>query len=309
MTASATNLDHKQFLSRLSHEQRQALTAKSDSAGLVTLSGHLLGILATTLWILSGAIGWPLAMVLHGIQLVFLFTLLHETVHETPFASRGLNQLVGWFCAFVILLPPVWFKYFHLAHHRHTHDPLLDPELEGGEAKDFLGYFWALTGLPVWYSQLRTLFINAFGEPQYVYVPKGAVGTVKNEARLMLVAYLVLFTIAGVAGLFKVLAMVWFVPLVLGQPFLRLYLMAEHRDCPHSSNMFENTRTTFTSAPVRWLAWNMPYHAEHHAFPTVPFHQLPNLHTVANEHLRITENGYSRFHYKTIQTLRRGIST
>ena len=24
-----------------------------------------------------------------------------------------------------------------------------------------------------------------------------------------------------------------------------------------------------------FLAWNMPYHAEHHAFPAVPFHNLP----------------------------------
>lgn len=47
---------------------------------------------------------------------------------------------------------------------------------------------------------------------------------------------------------------VWLVPVLLGQPFLRLYLLAEHGDCPKVANMFQNTRTTFTNRIVRFLA-------------------------------------------------------
>ena len=72
-----------------------------------------------------------------------------------------------------------------------------------------------------------------------------------------------------------VLLWVWIIPALLGQPFLRLYLLAEHGCCAFVANMFENSRTTFTGPLVRFLAWNMPYHAEHHAFPTVPFYRLP----------------------------------
>lgn len=32
----------------------------------------------------------------------------------------------------------------------------------------------------------------------------------------------------------------------------------------------------------RKLAWNMPYHAEHHAWPSVPFHFLPFVHKLLN---------------------------
>ena len=95
--------------------------------------------------------------------------------------------------------------------------------------------------------------------------------------------------LAGASSLFLVAAglslvwtdvvlWVWVVPALLGQPFLRLYLLAEHGDCPEVANMFENTRTTFTTRAVRWLAWNMPYHVEHHVWPTVPFHRLPEVH-------------------------------
>lgn len=61
------------------------------------------------------------------------------------------------------------------------------------------------------------------------------------------------------------------------------------------ADMFANSRTTFTTAAVRWIAWNMPYHAEHHAFPAVPFHRLPQLHRLTRPHLKTTETGYARF--------------
>lgn len=89
---------------------------------------------------------------------------------------------------------------------------------------------------------------------------------------------------------------VWVLPALLGQPFLRAYLMAEHGRCPHVADMLANTRTTFTTALVRRLAWNMPYHAEHHAYPAVPFHALPRFHLLVREHLKTTERGYARFH-------------
>ena len=87
----------------------------------------------------------------------------------------------------------------------------------------------------------------------------------------------------------------WVVPVVLGQPVLRLYLLAEHGDAPMVANMLENSRTTFTNRIVRFLAWNMPYHAEHHSYPQVPFHRLPALHGVMRAHLATTAEGYAAF--------------
>lgn len=82
---------------------------------------------------------------------------------------------------------------------------------------------------------------------------------------------------------------------VSGQPFLRLYLLAAHGRCAFVANMFENTRSTYTNRIVRFLAWNMPYHVEHHTLPQVPFHKLPMLHTHMRDHLEITARGYGEF--------------
>ena len=95
----------------------------------------------------------------------------------------------------------------------------------------------------------------------------------------------------------------WVLPVLIGQPFLRAYLLAEHTLCPHVANMLENTRTTFTTAAVRFIAWNMPFHAEHHAYPAVPFHQLPRFHGLIAAHLRQTERGYIRFHRRFADSL------
>ena len=87
----------------------------------------------------------------------------------------------------------------------------------------------------------------------------------------------------------------WLIPMLLGQPFLRLVLLAEHGHCPPVADMFENSRTTFTTALVRKLAWNMPYHAEHHALPAVPFHRLQEMHRLTATHIKTTADGYAAF--------------
>ncbi|MEM8793476.1 MAG: fatty acid desaturase [Pseudomonadota bacterium] len=288
-------LDHRAFLAGLTTEQRRTLTERSDLPGIVHLTLHIGLIIALGLAIMTGLPGWPVLMVIQGVLLVFLFTLLHETVHRTPFRTEALNIWAGRLCGLVIFLPPEWFRYFHLAHHKHTHDPERDPELESGKPEDWDSYLTYLSGLPVWRFHLRMLLRNARGKADDPWLPGSAHDRVRGEAQWMLAIY-VAVALTGLAAGADWLIWAWIVPMLLGQPFLRLYLMAEHGRCPHVANMFENTRTTFTAKIVRWLAWNMPYHAEHHAYPNVPFHKLPELHALTKPHLRTTQKGYWRFH-------------
>jgi fatty acid desaturase len=39
-----------------------------------------------------------------------------------------------------------------------------------------------------------------------------------------------------------------------------------------------NTRTVHMCRINRFLYWNMNYHVEHHMFPMIPYHRLPELH-------------------------------
>ena len=52
---------------------------------------------------------------------------------------------------------------------------------------------------------------------------------------------------------------------------------------------------TSRSGDVRALAWNRPYHAEHHAWPSVPFFRLPELPGLTHPHLKRVSRGYLGF--------------
>ena len=288
-------MNHQAFLQSLPPDTRAALTTRSDAAGLIHLAGHLGLIALLALGVMFTGPLWWLFLLPLGIALVFLFCLLHEVSHDTVFATKALNAVAAWATGLVLFLPPLWFRYFHFAHHKHTHDPVHDPELATPKPESRLGYLWYLSGLPVWWSSAKTLLRNARGLCDDPFVPPRKCPAVGREARIMLGVYALVLA-GSVAFGSTLLLWLWLVPVVLGQPFLRLYLLAEHTLCPHTGDMFENTRTTFTTRAVRFLAWNMPYHAEHHAFPTVPFHKLPDLHDLTARHLRSTAQGYSAFH-------------
>lgn len=96
----------------------------------------------------------------------------------------------------------------------------------------------------------------------------------------------------------------WIAPALLGQPFLRLYLLAEHTGCPLMDDMLGNTRATLTNRLVRGLAWNMPYHVEHHLFPGIPFHALPAVNAEVRNRLRVVAPGYWAFHRHLVRRLR-----
>lgn len=286
-------MDHRDVLSRLTPQDRVRLHARSDRAGLAHLAPHLIAILVLSIWIASGGALWMAAVLVQGLLLVFLFTLQHECTHNTPFQSAWLNRLVGQVCGIIILQPFKWFRYFHLAHHRFTNDPQRDPELLSGAKPDTWGQFlWHVSGVPVWLGSVRQILSNAFGRQQGSYVPVGARPKIMREARV----YLGIYALAAASlGISDLLIWIWLVPMAAAQPFLRLYLLAEHGRCPSVANMLENTRTTFTTALVRRLAWNMPYHIEHHSDPNVPFHRLPDLHQHMAGHLISTSPGYRSF--------------
>ncbi len=268
------------------------MVERLDGPGLRHLAGHLGAILAVGALIAIGIPGWWLLLPLQGVLITFLFTLEHEATHRTPFRAVWLNDWVGWLCGVLLVLPFAWFRAFHMAHHRWTNLPGKDPELAGQKPATRAAWAWHVSGLPYWWSEVRLLAALVAGRVSDGFVAVGAQRRVVAEARGMGVVYLM-----AAASLVwsDVLVWVWVVPVLLGQPFLRLYLLAEHGDCPEVVNMFENTRTTFTTRMARWLAWNMPYHVEHHVWPTVPFHRLPEVHGLMKDELKVTAEGYAAF--------------
>ncbi|MBL4768997.1 MAG: fatty acid desaturase [Rhodobacteraceae bacterium] len=294
-------MTHTELLKSLSPQTKTNLIVRTNGAGLRHLVVYLVALTVTTTGLIVQIPLWPILILPQGILLVFLFTLSHECTHQTPFRSVWINEIIGNAIAPILALPFVWFRYFHLAHHKHTNDPDHDPELAGsGRPATRLSMLIYLSGWHYWRGNLRLLWSNATGRISALYLPKRRHFAMRREALLILIFYGL-----AVISLFytPILLRIWIIPVLCGQPFLRLYLLAEHGLCPAVTDMLQNTRTTFTSRLIRALAWNMPYHAEHHCFPNVPFHKLPALNDITQEHLKSTSKGYSAFTADYVRSL------
>jgi fatty acid desaturase len=66
-----------------------------------------------------------------------------------------------------------------------------------------------------------------------------------------------------------------------------------------TDDLWASTRTVVAPAPWRWLVWNMTFHTAHHAYPSVPFFRLADLHTelvkVAGDPKTTTYLGFQRW--------------
>jgi len=282
----------------LTSAQLRELSVRSDLQGTIRAVSHYgtIVIVGALIWLVSSTYGiaWAVPlMVVQGYFVAFLFMVVHETAHKTAFRSRALNLVFGHLSSFAIGLPYEYYCLFHWDHHRYTQDPERDPELLVGQmpASD--------TQLAIAYSGLRQVAFrvglmlrHAFtGKASALWIPEGKRRIVVTEARLYVIGYVALL-LASLALHTMLLLWVWIVPLVVGQLFLRPYLYAEHTGCERTRSAFQNTRTTYTGMFVRWFAWNMPYHVEHHAYPSIPFHALPKLNAIVDERIVFRGRGY-----------------
>ncbi len=273
------------------------LALKSDTIAIAWLTGHLALISIAGSFVTatrSTPLAWP-AMAVLGVTLIALFAPLHETTHRTVFRPVLANKLLGWFAGLLLVLPPEWFRLFHMAHHRHTQHPEHDPELADSRPLTPARYLWRLSGLPYWIAEIRLLLMLARGHVEAAFIPRHRRSAVIFEARCYLATYAALAA-GSLALRSDCLLWLYVVPALLGQPVLRAVLMAEHGGLPLLLDRRASTRTTLSVRAVRMLFWNVNYHAEHHIAPGVPFHALPRLHSLLAGNLQAVAPGYAAAH-------------
>jgi fatty acid desaturase len=286
----------------------RGLSQRSDARGALQLAIHA-GLLGATGLMVAASRGHPWiapVLILHGVVLSFLFCALHESIHGTAFASRRVNDLVAWVCGALLMLPPEYFRCFHFAHHRFTQQPGRDPELAVDAPATTADYLWRISGVPYWSERVRTTLRHALtGRATETFISAAKAAAVVREARVLWLCYLAVA--AASLYLRRADALIyWVLPALLGQPLLRLFLLAEHTGCPFVEDMFANTRTTRTNRAVLILAWRMPYHAEHHCCPSVPFHALARLHALVGARVEVTAQGYLSVHLALLGQLHAG---
>ncbi|MCG8591346.1 MAG: fatty acid desaturase [Proteobacteria bacterium] len=293
--------------------ERRELHGRRDGPGLVRFGAQTVVFVAAG-WgavelCASGSPLWPVASGVCALALVMFFPSMHESSHKTAFASPWLNESVLAISAVLNLQAPRFFREFHFEHHRTTQDREADPEIRSAPdllddwPKSPLTYALLASGQALLLGRLGFTFGCAWLPRRvwrrlFPFVPEGAVASIARQSRVVSLG-LVGGTAAGFVWVdgFVALAIAW--PLM--HLLLGLYLMPEHTGLPSEGTQLDRTRTVLSNPILRWVMWNMPYHAEHHAHPGVPFHALPDLHRALESRLVHVSSGYLAFHSEALR--------
>lgn len=286
----------------------RTLSVRSNARGAARAAAHLAVMTGTgfLVWLAMPS-WWTLipALFLHGFTLVTMFAPMHECVHRTAFASPLWNGVFGWFAGLLSFYNFHFYRYYHTWHHRYTQDPERDPELQDPKPATIGGYLAEISGLWFWplrpWRFLKMSLGLLRGAP---FVPESARGKVALSAGLQLAVYVA--AVVSIALGYPFAWWYWFFPALLAQPCLRAITLVEHTGCSVDSNGLTNTRTTLTSFPVRLLMWNMPFHTEHHLYPSIPFHRLPEAHSFLKASLAHLSPSYPAANREVLRHLAEG---
>jgi fatty acid desaturase len=287
----------------LSVQELSVLNDRSNWKGLVQLALHLT-VMGCSGYLWATNFGnWLLAipaLVIYGFSIASMFAPMHECVHRTVFANNRLNKAVAWCAGLLSFYNSTFFRYYHKWHHLYTRVPGKDPELTEPKPSNLGKYLLIISGLPWWTGKIRGHFRVAIAQLEDCpFVPESARGEVIRSTRWQLAVYAAAITLSIVVGQ-PWFVLYWLLPLFVGQTILRFILLAEHTDCTLDANLLTNTRTTLTLLPVRFFMWNLPFHAEHHLYPSIPFYALPKAHKQLSSHFTHIGAGYIKVNWDIV---------
>jgi fatty acid desaturase len=262
----------------LASERLRQLSRRSDLRGWLQTLSHFaaIGATGTAIYFALGTWWVVVLFLVHGVLINYLYGGQHELSHSTVFRTRGLNEVFGRLIGFIVITPRDADQIQHFAHHRHTQLWHQDGELFR-DRFTLRSYLMRLSGIAYWRANIAALLLYAAGKVDEPYIKPAQHGLVIREARLHLAGYAAIAAISLAAGSWAAI-LYWLAPMLLTKFAHQLQNLIEHVGLPHNDDIFANTRSTRTNALMRWMCWQMQYHTAHHAFPSVPFFRLRELH-------------------------------
>lgn len=164
------------------------------------------------------------------------------------------------------------------------------------------------------YFLFKTALTGSCGSP---WVPSTRRADVVRSQRCQVLAYACL-CFASVWFSSSLLLRCWLLPWAIGQPILWGQFIAQHtgtdfrsekpngldsQTTPTSHDVEGlHSRTTLTWSCYMWLSWYMPYHAVHHAYPTIPFFNLAAAYELEAKAMKhVQPSGYLSVHLGLIR--------
>jgi len=282
----------------LSIEERKTLMQKEDWKSIIAIFINY-SIIIFCLWIVyvyPNPLIVILSLIVLGGQQLGVSILMHDSSHHSLFKSKKVNDWVGnWLGAHPVFNNMLQYRPYHQVHHLHAgtdEDP--DLMLTRGYPTDrksmyrkFFRDFTGQTGIRAYIA----LFAMHLG---YIrYTQSGDIERVDQADRIpfkrkcknmagpimcnLIIFSLISFFLHPAMYLFWVLGL-----LTTFQVSVRVRSIAEHSIIEDKLDPNKNTRTTYANWIERLLfaPYHVNYHLEHHMLMTVPFYNLPKMHSL-----------------------------
>ena len=214
----------------------------------------------------------------------------HECGHGTAFKTRWMNDVVYQIASFMLMRNPVTWRWSHARHHTDTIIVGRDAEIAVMRPPDLARTVVNFVGLLDTWHSMKALLKNAAGtvtDEEQTFIPDMERHKAVTAARVHIAIY-------GATVVAAVATRSWLPLMIIGLPRMygcwHMLLVGLLQHGGLADNVVDhrlNSRTVYMNPVSRFIYWNMNYHVEHHMFPMVPYHALPQLHELIKHDLPI----------------------
>lgn len=231
----------------------------------------------------------------------------HDCSHGTPFRTRWINEMFYHICSFMTLREAHLWRWSHSRHHTHTIIIGRDPEA-GTRPPPLLAMASNLLYLHAGFFELKKIFLHACGilsDETKDFVPQSERGKMIFTSQVYVAVLVGVVAWAVFARSFLPLMFVA-TPRFYGGTLFYLCALTQHAGLAENVHDHRlNTRTVYLDPFSQFIYFNMNYHIEHHIFPMVPFHALPQLHEEIKDQLPRTYRGLTDAYREIVPLLLR----
>lgn len=235
----------------------------------------------------------------------------HECGHGTPFRTTWMNDVLYQIASFCMIRNPITWRWSHARHHTDTVIVGRDPEIVAMRPPQLRMILLNLFGIYDAPQGLWRMLLDAVGRhdsEELSFIPQSEHYKLARVARIWVLIYAL---VIGLAILFNSI-----IPLlIIGLP--RLYgtwhqvLTGVLQHAGLADNVIDhrlNSRTVYMNPISRFIYWNMNYHIEHHMYPMVPYHKLPQLHELLKDDFPTASTSIWQAYREVIPILRKQLN-
>ncbi len=210
----------------------------------------------------------------------------HESGHGTAFKTDWMNNALYEIASFMVMRESVIWRWSHNRHHSDTIIVGRDPEIAVPRPPSLTRIVLTFFNVPSYAHYFRAILWHSMGRmlpEEETFIPRGEFHRVYFRARIYLGVYAAVLALSIDERSILPLMLVGLTNF-FGAWLMPIYGFTQHAGL--AENVLDhrlNCRTVYMNRLHRFLYWNMNYHVEHHMFPLVPYHALPQLHAMVKD--------------------------